>query len=76
MSPKSLLRHPLVQSPLTELSEGKFEPLIGDTYADKKKVKRVILCSGKVYYDLFEYQQKMKERILQFYEWNNYILFR
>lgn len=62
MSPKSLLRHPLVQSPLTDLSEGKFEPLIGDVYADKKKVKRVILCSGKVYYDLFEYQQKNERR--------------
>ena len=62
MSPKSLLRHPLVQSPLTALSDGKFEPLIGDEYVENKKVKRVILCSGKIYYDLFEFQQKNERK--------------
>lgn len=58
MSPKSLLRHPLVQSNIQELSEGKFHELIGDNYAEPNKVKRIILCSGKVYFDLLEYQQK------------------
>ena len=58
MSPKSLLRHPLVQSNIQELSEGKFHELIGDDYAEAKKVKRIILCSGKVYFDLLDYQQK------------------
>ncbi|MFZ1632739.1 MAG: 2-oxoglutarate dehydrogenase E1 component, partial [Chitinophagales bacterium] len=58
MSPKSLLRHPLVQSNILELSEGKFHELIGDNYAEQGKVKRIILCSGKVYFDLLEYQQK------------------
>lgn len=58
MSPKSLLRHPLVQSNLAELTEGKFRELIADEYADKKSVKRILLCSGKIYYDLLEHQQK------------------
>ena len=58
MSPKSLLRHPLAQSALSELSDGEFKPLIGDTYVSANTVKRVILCSGKIYYDLFEHQQK------------------
>ncbi|MEZ5014730.1 MAG: 2-oxoglutarate dehydrogenase E1 component [Chitinophagales bacterium] len=60
MSPKSLLRHPLVQSPIEELSKGKFRELIDDPYADKKKTKRVLLCSGKIYYDLLEKQQSEK----------------
>jgi 2-oxoglutarate dehydrogenase E1 component len=58
MSPKSLLRHPLVQSNISELTEGNFQELISDNYADEKKVHRVILCSGKVYFDLLDYQQK------------------
>ena len=58
MSPKSLLRQPLVQSNIQELSEGKFHELIGDDYAEPAEVKRVILCSGKVYFDLLDYQQK------------------
>ena len=35
-----------------------FHELIGDDYAEAKKVKRIILCSGKVYFDLLDYQQK------------------
>ncbi|MBC8048206.1 MAG: 2-oxoglutarate dehydrogenase E1 component [Fimbriimonadaceae bacterium] len=58
MSPKSLLRHPLLQSDIKELSDGKFKELIADDFADNKKVKRVLICSGKIYYDLLEYQQK------------------
>jgi len=58
MSPKSLLRHPLVQSNLKELTEGKFHELIGDDFAVSDKVNRVLLCSGKVYFDLLDYQQK------------------
>lgn len=60
MSPKSLLRHPLVQSDVSELSKGKFHEVIDDENVDAKKVKRVLLCSGKVFYDLLEYQQKNK----------------
>ncbi|WP_305804918.1 2-oxoglutarate dehydrogenase E1 component [Stenotrophomonas sp. YIM B06876] len=58
MSPKSLLRHKLAVSSLEELANGEFQTLIGDAKADPKKVKRVVLCSGKVYYDLLEDQTK------------------
>ncbi len=53
MSPKSLLRHPGAVSSVAELSSGRFRPVLEDTSGlDPKKVKRVVLCSGKVYYDL------------------------
>ena len=58
MTPKSLLRHKLAVSSLDELANGEFQHLIPDATADAKKVKRVVLCSGKVYYDLLEDQQK------------------
>src|SRR3546814_12126893 len=54
MTPKSLLRHKLAVSSLDELSKGSFQHLIADTTSDPKKAKRVVLCSGKVYYDLLE----------------------
>lgn len=58
MSPKSLLRHKLAISNLSELATGKFETIIDETTAlDKGEVTRVILCGGKVYYDLFEERQ-------------------
>ncbi|KAF1697784.1 2-oxoglutarate dehydrogenase E1 component [Pseudoxanthomonas koreensis] len=58
MSPKSLLRHKLAVSSLDELANGGFQHLIPDASANAKKVKRVVVCSGKVYYDLLEDQQK------------------
>ena len=58
MSPKSLLRHKLAVSTMDEMANGEFQHLIGDATADVKKVKRVVLCSGKVYYDLLEDQTK------------------
>lgn len=60
MSPKSLLRHPQAISSLDELATGSFREVIGDSFADPKKVKRVLLCTGKVYYDLLEKQQADK----------------
>ena len=57
MSPKSLLRHPKCISPLEDLTKGSFQEIIDDSYAQAKKVKRVLLCTGKVYYDLLEKQQ-------------------
>lgn len=60
MAPKSLLRHPLVVSNVSELTSGTFQEVIDDTYVDAKKVKRVLFCSGKVYYDLLDEQQKSK----------------
>jgi len=58
MTPKSLLRHKLAVSTLDELANGEFQQLIPDTTASAKKVKRVVLCAGKVYYDLVEDAQK------------------
>ena len=58
MSPKSLLRHKLAVSTLDELANGEFQHLIPDAAANPKKVKRVVACSGKVYYDLLEDQHK------------------
>jgi 2-oxoglutarate dehydrogenase E1 component len=54
MSPKSLLRHKLATSTLEDLANGQFQTVIGDNTVDPSKVRRVILCSGKVYYHLLE----------------------
>jgi 2-oxoglutarate dehydrogenase E1 component len=59
-SPKSLLRNPLVASPVSEFTSGTFTEVMDDPNANAKDVKRVILCSGKVFYDLQEVQQKKK----------------
>jgi 2-oxoglutarate dehydrogenase E1 component len=53
MTPKSLLRHKDATSELAELARGEFQTVIGEAQAsDPRKVKRVVVCSGKVYYDL------------------------
>ena len=55
MTPKSLLRHRLAVSTLGELASGHFQRVIGEeTQIDPQAVERVIVCSGKVYYDLLE----------------------
>ncbi|MEL6557684.1 MAG: 2-oxoglutarate dehydrogenase E1 component [Bacteroidota bacterium] len=59
-SPKSLLRHPKVVSPVSDFTKGGFKEVIQDTYVTNKSVRRVLLCTGKVYYDLLEEQQKNK----------------
>ena len=54
MSPKSLLRHPMARSSLRELVEGGFRPIIDDPSVSPQKrrhIRRVVLCSGKVYVD-------------------------
>lgn len=62
MSPKSLLRHKLAVSTIEEFSDLNFRPLIAETakitVADK--VRKVVLCSGKVYYDLLEAREAKK----------------
>jgi 2-oxoglutarate dehydrogenase E1 component len=61
MSPKSLLRHKHAVSTLDELANGRFQLVIGEARKlSAKKVKRVVLCSGKVYYDLLEHADKDK----------------
>ncbi len=58
MAPKSLLRHKLAVSSLEALSGGGFQPVIGDDgLPDKSRVTRLVMCSGRVYYDLLERRQ-------------------
>lgn len=52
MTPKGLLRHPLAATSLKVLSEGGWTRVIDDEQADKEEVRRLILCSGKIYVDL------------------------
>jgi 2-oxoglutarate dehydrogenase E1 component len=56
MQPKSLLRLPAAASKLEELATGSFRPVIDDPRADRKRdeVRRLVLCAGKIYYDLIE----------------------
>lgn len=58
MSPKSLLRHPKVMSPMEEFTSGRFREVLPDNTVNAKDVKRVVLCSGKIYYDLEEAREK------------------
>ena len=59
MTPKSLLRHKLAVSSLEDLSSGRFFPLIGEIDAlPPSEVSRVVVCAGKVYYDLLETRRK------------------
>jgi 2-oxoglutarate dehydrogenase E1 component len=74
MTPKSLLRLPAAASTLDQLTNGGFNPLIDDPeIKDSAAVERVVLCSGKVFYDLIEARRKAEEtrvsivRLEQFY---------
>jgi 2-oxoglutarate dehydrogenase E1 component len=85
MSPKSLLRHPRVVSPIEAFINGSFQEVIADEMtkatAAQKSVKRLILCSGKVYYDLLARREEMAKtdaksaaeialvRVEQLYPW-------
>lgn len=63
MTPKSLLRHKLATSTLEQLAQGQFQNVIAEQDADVKaaQVRRVVLCSGKVYYDLLEQRRAKKQ---------------
>ena len=61
MTPKSLLRAEFATSREKDFTNGKFAEILGDTeVGDARKIKRVILCSGKVYYDLTSYRSAKK----------------
>jgi 2-oxoglutarate dehydrogenase E1 component len=72
LTPKSLLRHPLAVSDLSELGRGHFKTVI-DSGNRAKGVERVVICSGKIYYELFQRRRKLKQketaivRLEQFY---------
>ena len=58
MSPKWILRHKLATSTLEELANGRFYNVLPDDHVDPANVKRIVLCSGKVYYHLLEERMK------------------
>lgn len=60
MTPKSLLRHKEAVSSLTELTHGRFCDVIPDVLQSPEDVRRILLCSGKVYYDLAAYREEIK----------------
>jgi 2-oxoglutarate dehydrogenase E1 component len=59
-TPKSLLRHPKAVNTIEELADGAFQEVIDDTFVDKSKVKKVVFCMGKFYYDLLEEREKLE----------------
>lgn len=80
-TPKSLLRHHLAVSSLKDMATGShFLPVIGDTQVIPEKVSRVVLCSGKIYYELLQEREKqgIKDiaiiRLEQFYPFPSYLL--
>ena len=75
MSPKSLLRNPLAVSTLDEFTKQEFQTVIDDVAVSASAVKKVLLCSGKVYYDLVQQREKSQRkdvaivRVEQLYPW-------
>jgi 2-oxoglutarate dehydrogenase E1 component len=64
MTPKSLLRLPAASSTMAELETGGFQPVIDDTrVTDEAAVKRIVLCSGKVFYDLHASREEDNTRV-------------
>src|SRR5438874_3379159 len=62
MTPKGLLRLKQASSTLTDLAEGAFQPVLDDPTADKAEVRRLVLCSGKIYYDLAGHESREAAR--------------
>ena len=58
MTPKGLLRLKQATSRLDELAEGRFQPVLDDPDADRDGVHRLVLCSGKVYYDIVGHEER------------------
>ena len=59
MSPKSLLRHPKVVSPLEDFANGSFQPILDDPNAEAGKIEKLVLCSGKLYFELLAKQEEL-----------------
>ncbi|MBU8881712.1 2-oxoglutarate dehydrogenase E1 component [Kaistella sp. DKR-2] len=59
MTPKSLLRHPKVVSPLEDFATGSFQPIIDDATANPDKTEKLVLCSGKIYYELLAKKEEL-----------------
>ena len=61
LTPKSLLRHPRCISSINELTEGSFSNIIDDNI-EKGNVRKIVLCSGKIYYELLEHRENLNNR--------------
>jgi len=76
MTPKSLLRLKACVSTVADLAQGTFQELLDDTTVDRGRVRRVVLCSGKLYYELLQARQQQKlndvaiVRVEQLYPWH------
>ncbi|MFT4832537.1 MAG: 2-oxoglutarate dehydrogenase E1 component [Psychroserpens sp.] len=57
-TPKSLLRHPKAVSTVDEMANGRFQEVMDDTSADVKKIKSLVFCTGKFYYDLLAVKEE------------------
>ncbi|MGC4129940.1 MAG: 2-oxoglutarate dehydrogenase E1 component [Bergeyella sp.] len=64
MTPKSLLRHPKVVSSLEDMANGEFRPIIDDATANPEKVERLVLCSGKLYYELLAKKEETNDETI------------
>jgi 2-oxoglutarate dehydrogenase E1 component len=64
MTPKSLLRHPRATASLKDLSEGRFCHVLDDPTlaASREEIRRLVLCSGKVFYDIVGHQRRPEAR--------------
>ncbi len=60
MTPKSLLRHELATSRVSDLTDGRFEELIDDAAPEPRRVTRALICSGRVYWVLFKARRERK----------------
>jgi 2-oxoglutarate dehydrogenase E1 component len=75
MTPKSLLRLPAATSTLDELASGRFQRVLHDDVADPEKVTRVLMCTGKIYYELLDERARRADpsvaivRIEELYPW-------
>ncbi len=75
-TPKSLLRLPEATSDVLELTEGRFQRVLDDATAEPERVEQVLLCTGKIYYELVAERQRREEarvaivRLEQLYPWD------
>jgi 2-oxoglutarate dehydrogenase E1 component len=61
MTPKSLLRHPKAISTLEEMANGEFQPILDDLIIEKSKAEKLVLCSGKLYYELLAKREELND---------------
>jgi 2-oxoglutarate dehydrogenase E1 component len=80
LTPKSLLRHPAVVSPLDDFTSGTFQKILPDTRPSQANTRRILLCSGKVYFELLDKRQQLGAdhiaivRLEQFYPLKEQVL--